>query len=112
MAGQLGVQVHAFSWGRIALAFQRKSPKFALTNIAIKSGGLFTQVEEPGELVSKLSNVSMSGLYAVEIVNKAALANEDYRKAEIELAPDGSFAARIPMVEGTLNEVVVTAQDL
>lgn len=110
VAGRLGVQIHAFSWGRIALVFQRKSPKFALTNLAIKSGGLFSQVEEPAELVSKLSNVSMSGLYAVQIVNKAALAREDYRKAEVELAPDGSFSARIPMVEGTLNEVVVTAQ--
>jgi hypothetical protein len=110
VAGLVGVQIHAFSWGRIKLAFQRKSPKFALTNLAIKSGGLFTQVEEPGELVSKLANVSMSGLYAVEIVNKAALQKKDYRKAEVELAPDGSFAARIPMVEGTLNEVVVTAQ--
>lgn len=110
LAGLLGVQIHAFSWGRIALAFQRKSPKFALTNLAIKSGGLFTQVEEPGELVSKLSNVSMSGLYAVEIVNKAALKQKDYRKSEIELSPDGSFSARIPMVDNALNEVIVTAQ--
>ena len=110
VAGILGIQIHAFSWGRIALAFQRKSPKFALTNLAIKSGGLFTQVEHPGELVSKLANVSMSGLYGVEIVNKAALARGDYRRAEVELAADGSFSARIPMVEDTLNEVVVTAQ--
>jgi len=110
VAGRLGVQIHAFSWGRIALVFQRKSPKFALTNLAIKSGGLFSQVEEPAELVSKLSNVSMSGLYAVRIVNKAALAREDYRRSEVELAPDGSFSARIPMVDGVLNEVVVTAQ--
>jgi hypothetical protein len=52
----------------------------------------------------------MSGLYAVEIVNKAAIEREDYRRAEVELAPDGSFSARIPMVENALNEVVVTAQ--
>jgi hypothetical protein len=95
-----GVPVHTFALGPQALE------QLALyREIAARTGGRFVPVEHPGDVVSLLRSVRLTGLDRVQIRNETA--NASARSFQLE--PDGSFRATLPLVRG-VNQIEVTAE--
>jgi hypothetical protein len=101
VAGRAGVRIHTFALGRDVV---RRGVNPVLPRMAERSGGRFTQLESPGEIVALLSSTSFSFVSSVRIAN----ATRGDEIPEIATAIDGSFYAELPLAEG-VNEIEVEA---
>ena len=98
-ARKAGIQLNTFALGQGALT----SP-LALSEISKITLGRFTPVRTPGDIVAFLQGVSFADIEDV-IVTNLATGEVSY---DVELTPDGSFLAFVPVREGT-NRVEVAA---
>ena len=98
MLGELGVPVHAFALGHTAI----ENSDFYRT-LAESSGGRFTPLENPADVVSELANVRFTGLKDIRI--ESSPSGQPGRA--VRVFPNGSFDAYVPLAEGT-NRVTIT----
>jgi hypothetical protein len=101
LASQAGVRIHTFALGRDVV---RRGVNPVLRRMAEQSGGRFTQLEAPGEIVALLSSTSFSFVSSVRLAN----ATRGDEVPEIATAIDGSFYGEVPLAEGA-NEIEVEA---
>ncbi len=95
-----GIKIHVFALGEEALSYPR-----AAVGIAKQSGGIFTPVVRPADILAVLENVSVVGVERVEVLNKTT----GKRASQLRLASDGFFSSALPVVEG-LNRIQVLAR--
>ncbi len=101
LARDAGVRIHTFALGRDAV---RRDRDPVLARMARRSGGRFTQLEEPGDIVALLSSTSFSFVSSVRLANKT----RGDEIPEIATAIDGSFYGELPLAEG-VNEIEIEA---
>jgi von Willebrand factor type A domain len=103
LAGKAGISVHVFALGEEALANPR-----AAVGIAKESGGTYTVVTRPADVLAALDKVSAVRVDSIRVTNESI----GQRALGSRLGFDGFFASAVPVVEG-LNriEVVVRASD-
>lgn len=97
IAAKGGILIHTFCLGREAL-----SAPVACTEAARITGGLYTPVETPGDIVNILPRTPIGDvdLIAVRNVTMGQMARS------LSVAPDGIFTAEVPLVAGG-NRLVV-----
>jgi len=102
-AARAGVKIDSFALGPEAL----EGP-VATVEMAERTGGRFTPVRRPGELVQVIENVSLADIEHLEIQNLST-----HKPAEeTELNADGSFGALVPLKEGkNVIQVVARSSD-
>ena len=101
LAGEAGVRIHTFALGRDVV---RRDVNPVLKDMARQSGGRFTQLGAPGEIVALLRSTSFSFVSAVRIAN----ATRGEEAHEIATAIDGSFYGELPLAEGA-NQIEIEA---
>lgn len=99
LAKKAGVMINGFALGPTALA----SP-VAITEMSRVTGGSYTAVRRPGQIVAFLQGVSFANVEDVVIRN---LTTKEV-SFDVSLNPDGSFSGFVPVRVGT-NTVEVTA---
>ena len=99
-AGKIGIQVHVFGLGNRAVSYPRVS-----FGIAKQSGGTYTPVSRPADILAVLNDVSVVGVNFLHVTNET-MAQKAVRS---RLTPDGFFASAVPVVEG-LNRIQVLAR--
>jgi hypothetical protein len=100
IAKKAGIKIHVFALGEDALS----SPRAAV-GIAGMSGGIFTPVVRPADILAVLEKVSVIGVDTVEVFNETT----GKRATQLRLASDGFFSSALPMVEG-VNRINVRAR--
>ncbi len=100
ISGKAGIKVHVFALGEEAL-----SSPIAAVGIARESGGIFTPVVRPADILGVLERVSVVGVDFVEVLNETT----GQRASHLRLAADGFFSSALPVVEG-LNRIQVLAR--
>ena len=101
LAGKSGISVHVFALGEEALS----NPRAAI-GIARESGGSYTPISQPADLLPLVDHVPVTRLDFLEVTNQTI-----GKKALVaRLAPDGFFASAVPLVEG-MNRIEVLARD-
>ena len=98
LARKAGLTINSFALGRHAL----ESP-VATTEMARLTGGAYTPVRNPGEILAFLRSVSFANIEDVVITN---LTTNDI-SYDVHLSPDGSFSGFVPVGLGR-NDVQVT----
>lgn len=99
LARKAGITINTYALGRHALA----SP-VAVMEMARMTVGTYTPVRNPGDIVSFLQGVSFANIDDIVITNLTT-SEISY---DVQLAPDGSFSAFVPVREGQ-NRLQVTA---
>jgi hypothetical protein len=99
LARKAGITINTYALGRHALA-----QPVAVMEMARLTIGTYTPVRNPGDIVSFLQGVSFANIDDVVITNLTT-SEVSY---DVQLAPDGSFSAFVPVKEGA-NRVQVTA---
>ena len=103
LAGRAGIKVNVFALGEEALSYPR-----AAVGIARESGGTYTPVLRPADVLAAVENISAVGVDFVQVVNQTM----GQRATQIRLAADGFFSSAVPVVEGQNRiEVVARASD-
>ena len=103
LAHKAGLTINSFAIGRYALEFP-----VAATEMARLTGGAYTPVRNPGEILAFLSSVSFANIEDVVITN---LTTQDV-SYDVHLSPDGSFSGFVPMRLGRNKlQVTVLASD-
>ena len=100
LAGKAGIKVHVFTLGEEALSYPR-----AAVGIAQESGGTYTPVIRPADVLSVVENVSVVGVDSVQVVNRTT----GQKATQHRLAADGFFSSAVPVVEGR-NQIDVFAR--
>jgi len=100
LAGKAGIKVHVFTLGEEALSYPR-----AAVGIAQESGGTYTPVIRPADVLSVVENVSVVGVDSVQVVNRTT----GQKATQHRLAADGFFSSALPVVEGH-NQIDVFAR--
>ena len=100
LAGRAGIKVHVFALGEEALTYPR-----AALGIARESGGTYTPVVRPVDVLAVLDNISVVGVDFVQIVNQTT----GQKATHLRLAADGFFTSAVPVVEGR-NQIEVLAR--
>ena len=100
LAGKAGIKVHVFALGDEALSYPR-----AAVGIAKESGGTYTPVVRPVDVLAVLENISVVGVDFVQIVNQTI----GQKATQLRLAADGFFSAAVPVAEGR-NQIEVFAR--
>ncbi len=100
IAGNAGIKIHVFALGEEALS----SPRAAV-GIAKKSGGIFTPVVRPADILTVLEKLSVIGVDTVEVFNQTT----GKRATQMRLEADGFFSSALLMAEG-LNRIQVLAR--
>lgn len=100
ISGKAGIKVHVFALGQEALSYPR-----AAVGIAQESGGIFTPVVRPADILAVLDNISIVGVDYVQVINQTT----GQRASQLRLAADGFFSSALPVVEG-LNRIEVLAR--
>jgi Mg-chelatase subunit ChlD len=100
IAGKAGIKIHVFALGEEALSYPR-----AAVGIAQESGGIFTPVVRPADILGVLENISVVGVDYVEVLNETT----GQRASQLRLAADGFFSSALPVVDG-LNRIRVSAR--
>ena len=100
LAGKAGIKVHVFALGEEALSYPR-----AATGIATESGGTYTPVSRPADVLAVIENISVVGVDYVQIVNQTM----GQKATHMRLAADGFFSSSVPVVEGR-NQIEVFAR--
>jgi Mg-chelatase subunit ChlD len=101
LAKVAGVMLNVYGLGPSAIDYP-----VAATEMAKVTGGLYTPVRRPGDIVSLLAGVSFANVEDVVAVNLTL--NEWAGPNDILLSPDGSFQGFIPVRQG-LNRIRVSA---
>lgn len=103
LARKAGLTINSFALGRYAL----ESP-VATTEMARLTGGAYTPVRNPGEILAFLRSVSFANIEDVVITN---LTTNDI-SYDVHLSPDGSFSGFVPVGTGSnMVQVTVLASD-
>ena len=100
LAGKAGIKVHVFALGEEALSYPR-----AALGIARESGGTYTPVVRPADVLAVLDNISVVGVEYVQVVNQTI----GQKATHLRLAADGFFSSAVPVVEGR-NQIDVVAR--
>lgn len=100
LAGKAGVNVHVFALGKQAVSNPR-----AAVGIAQESGGTYTPVLRPADVVAVLDGMSVVGVDFLHVTNETM----GQKALRSRLAADGFFASAVPVVEG-LNRIQVLAR--
>jgi hypothetical protein len=98
-ANKMDVTFHAFALGPEAL-----DGPVATVELAARTGGVFTPVREPGDIVNVIENVSLADVERVEVRNLST----GEEATEVQVSPDGTFAALVPLQSG-MNRIEVVA---
>jgi hypothetical protein len=100
LAGRAGIKVHVFALGEEALSYPR-----AAVGIAKESGGIYTPVSRPGDILAVVENISAVGVDHVQIINQTS----GQKASQLRVAADGFFSSAVPVVEGA-NQIDVFAR--
>ena len=100
LAGRAGIKVNVFALGEEALSYPR-----AAVGIAQESGGTYTPVLRPADVLAAVENISAVGVDFVQVVNQTM----GQRATQIRLATDGFFSSAVPVVDGR-NQIDVVAR--
>ncbi len=100
ISGKAGIKVHVFALGEEALSYPR-----AAVGIAKESGGIFTPIVRPADILAVLENVSVVGVDYVQVFNETT----GQKASHLRLATDGYFASSLPVAEG-MNRIQVLAR--
>jgi len=100
LAGRAGIKVHVFALGDEALSYPR-----AAVGIAKESGGAYTPVLRPADVLAAVENISAVGVDYVQVVNQPL----GQRATQIRLGADGFFSSALPVAEGR-NQIEVLAR--
>jgi Mg-chelatase subunit ChlD len=100
LAAKAGIKVHVFALGEEALSYPR-----AAVGIAKQSGGTYTPVSRPVDILSVVENISAVGVDYVQIVNQTS----GQKASQLRVAADGFFSAAVPVIEGR-NQIDVFAR--
>ncbi|MFQ5656909.1 MAG: VWA domain-containing protein [Candidatus Methylomirabilales bacterium] len=92
------ISIHTFALGIEAL-----SAPYALTQIARMTGGRFTPLQRPGEIINVLPTISFADLDMVFVTNTTT----GQPASDLTVNPDGRFQATVPLVPG-VNRIAVT----
>jgi hypothetical protein len=99
LAHTAGISINTYALGPEALKYNRTT-----TEIARRTGGVYTPVQRPDKLIALLAGTSFSNIEDVVLTN---LTTGDF-STDVHLAPDGSFAGYVPVREGR-NRVRISA---
>jgi hypothetical protein len=97
LTGQAGINVHVFALGEEALSNPR-----AAVGIARESGGTYTAVTRPADVLAVVDKISAVGVESIQVTNETI----QQKALRSRLAADGFFASAVPVVEG-LNRIQV-----
>jgi Mg-chelatase subunit ChlD len=100
LAGKAGIKVHVFALGEEALSYPA-----AAVGIAKESGGTYTPVSRPADVLAVVENISVVGVDYVQIVNQTS----GQKATQLRLAADGFFSSAVPVIEGR-NQIDVFAR--
>ena len=100
LAGRAGIKIHVFALGEEALSYPR-----AAVGIARESGGIYTPVSRPVDILSVVENISAVGVDYVQIVNQTS----GQKASHLRVAADGFFSSAVPVIEGP-NQIDVFAR--
>ena len=100
LAGRAGIKVHVFALGEEALSYPR-----AAVGIARESGGAYTPVLRPADVLAAVENISAVGVDYVQVINQTL----GQRATQIRLGADGFFSSALPVAEGR-NQIEVLAR--
>lgn len=100
LAGRAGIKVHVFALGEEALSYPR-----AAVGVAKESGGAYTPVLRPADVLAAVENISAVGVDFVQVVNQTL----GQRATQIRLGADGFFSSAVPVAEGR-NQIEVLAR--
>jgi Mg-chelatase subunit ChlD len=100
LAGKAGIKVHVFALGEEALSYPR-----AAIGVAKESGGIYTPVVRPADVLAVLDNISVVGVDFVQVVNQT----NGQKASHLRLGVDGFFSSAVPVVEGR-NVIEVSAR--
>ena len=101
LAKVAGIMLNVYGLGPGAIDYP-----VAATEMAKVTGGLYTPVRRPGDIVSLLSGVSFANVEDVTAVNLTLM--EWAGPNDIALSPDGSFTGYVPVRPG-MNRIRVVA---
>ena len=103
LARKAGITINSFALGRYAL-----DAPISVTEMARLTGGSFTPVRNPGEILAFLQGVSFANIEDVVITNTTT-GDISY---DVHLSPDGTFSGFVPVQTGSNHlEVAVLATD-
>jgi von Willebrand factor type A domain len=97
LAGKAGINVHVFALGEEALSNPR-----AAVGIAKESGGTYTAVTRPADVLAVVDKVSAVRVDSIQVTNETI----QQKALQSRLVVDGFFASAVPVVEG-LNQIQV-----
>jgi Mg-chelatase subunit ChlD len=100
VASKSGISVHVFALGEEALS----NPRAAI-GIAHESGGSYTPISRPADLIAVVDHVPVVKVDSLEVTNET-IGKEAFLS---RLAVDGYFASAVPIVEGA-NQIEVLAR--
>ncbi|MFQ5848415.1 MAG: VWA domain-containing protein [Candidatus Methylomirabilales bacterium] len=92
------ITIHTFALGIEAL-----SAPYAMTQTARMTGGTFTPLQRPGEIIEVLPKTSFADLDMVLVTN----ATTGQPASDVAVNPDGRFQATVPLTSG-VNQIAVT----
>lgn len=98
VASKARITIHTFALGLEAVA-----RPYACTRIAQITGGTFTPLNRPGEIVEVLPRTSFADLDMVFVTNTTT----GRPASGLTVHPDGRFSATVPLVSG-VNRIAVT----
>lgn len=93
LAKAAGVIIYTYGLGPVAIDYP-----IAATEMARVTGGMYTPVRRPGDIVALLTGVSFANIDDVVAVNKTT--GEMAAPGDIEVLPDGSFKGFVPVRPG------------
>ena len=100
LAGRAGIKIHVFGLGDEVVNYP-----WAVQGIAKESGGTYTPLSRPADVLAIMDQISVVGVDFVQVINQTS----GQKAANLRLAADGFFAAALPVVEGK-NQIDVLAR--
>ena len=100
IAGKAATKIYVFALGDEALSYPR-----AAVGIAQESGGSYTPITRPADVLGVLERTSVVGVDLVQMFNETT----GIKAPHLRLAADGFFSGAVPVVEGA-NRIQVVAR--
>jgi hypothetical protein len=101
LAAQAGIKINVFGLGPGAISYP-----LAVTEVSKATGGLYTPVQRPGDVVALLTGVSFANVDDVVAVNLTM--GQMSGPNDVAVLPDGSFKGFVPVQPG-VNRIRVSA---